>query len=151
MDNLLPNFKELTKEEGTIYGRHNTVTSVNPYECRFIAYYHGGIVIRGNNLFQTGWDDIPHGLVKLEYVLSTGHVVEIPKYIAYMPMIECSNGVDGSRVFHSINVQCLAEKEVITYKIILKQDLIEKFKIGDVIMSKSPKPDIMSSSWKYTS
>ena len=151
MDNLLPNFKELNKEDGTIYGRHNTVTSVNPYECRFIAYYPNGRAISGVNLFTTGWDEIPNGLSKLEYILSTGHVIEIPKYKAYMPLIECSNGVDGSRIFHSINVQCLAEKEMITYKIILKQDLISKFKIGDVIMSKSPKPEIMSSSWKHTS
>lgn len=151
MDNLLPNFKELNKEDGMIYGRHNTVTNINPYKCRFVATYPNGTEISGQDFFNTGWDDIPQGLSKLRYELSTGHVIEIPKYIAYMPMIEVSFGLDGSRIFHSINVQCLAEKEVIVYKIILKQDLIEKFKIGDVIMSKQPKPDVMSKSWKYTS
>lgn len=147
----LPNFKELNKEDGKIYGSHNTVTSVNPYGCRFVATYPDGSEIKGINLFQTGWDNLPQGLSKLRYELSTGHVIEIPKYKAYLPLIETSFGMDGSRVFHYINVNCLGVKEVIIYKIVLRQDNISKFKIGDIIMSKKILPKEKSLSWKYTS
>ena len=147
----LPNFKILNKEDGKIYGRHNTVTSVNPYQCGFVATYPNGIEVRGKNLFETGWDQISQGLSKLRYELSTSHIIKIPKYKAYLPLIEISFGMDGSRVFHYINVNCLADKEIIIYKIVLRQDNISKFKIGDIIMSKKVLPKEQSSSWKYTS
>ena len=146
MDNRLPNFKELNNEEGRIFGRYNTVTSVNPYKCYFRAYYSNGVMIRGNNLFDTGWDSIPQGLLRLDYVLSTGHVIEIPRFIGYLNLIETSIGMDNSRIFHAINIKCLAENAVIVYKIILRQDGLSKFKIGDVIIGKEKSP-----SWKFTS
>ena len=147
----LPNFEGLNNEDGKIYGRHNTVTSVNPFQCRFVATYPNGSELKGINLFTTGWDNIPQGLLSLRYELSTGHIVEIPKYKAYLPLIETSFGMDGSRIFHSINVKCLAAKEVIIYKIILRQDNISKLKIGDVIMGKEILPKEKSISWKYVS
>jgi hypothetical protein len=147
----LPNFKGLNKEDGKIYGRHNTVTSVNPYQCRFVATYSDGSETKGIDLFHTGWDQLPQGLIKLRYELSTGHVIEIPKYKAYLSTIETSFGMDGSRVFHYINVNCLAGEKIIVYKIVLRQDNISKFKIGDIIMSKSLRGKIKSSAWKYTS
>ena len=94
---------------------------------------------------------IPNGLSALRYVLSTGHVIQIPKFKAYLPLIETSVGMDGSRVFHSINVKCLAEKEVIVYRIILRQDRISKLKIGDIVMGKERKPIEFNKSWKFTS
>lgn len=149
--NDLPNFENLDAVDGTIYGRYNKVDSVNPHKCRFVATYPDGKEIRGIDLFTTGWDQIPNGLSKLKYELSTGHVIEIPKYKSYMPMIEVSFGMDGSKIFHFINVQCLAEKEIVIYKIVLRQDNISPKKIGDVIMSRQPLPREMHSSWKYTS
>ena len=134
----LPNFSNLDAVDGTIFGRHNKVQSVNPYKCRFVATYPDGSELKGIDLFTTGWDEIPQGLSKLRYELSTGHVIEIPRYKAYLPMIEVSFGMDGSRIFHFINVHCLAEKEVVIYKIVLRQDQIVPQKIGDVIMSKMP-------------
>jgi hypothetical protein len=151
MDNSLPNFERLDAVDGTIYGSHNKVNSINPYNCRFIATYPDGSEIRGLDLFTTGWDHIPDGLIKLRYELSTGHVIEIPKFRAYLPLIEVSYGMDGSRIFHFINVNCLAEKEVIIYKIVLRQDNISPQKIGDVIMSRQPLPETISNSWKFTS
>lgn len=151
MDKNLPNFQKLTKEDGKIYGRYNVVTDVNPYRCYFVATYPGGVVIKGKDLFTTGWDRIPNGLSRLSYVLSTGHIIEIPKFKAYLPLIECSLGMDGSRVFHCIRVKCLAEKEVLVYKIILKQDNISKLKIGDIVIGKESKPKSFNKSWKYTS
>jgi hypothetical protein len=147
----LPNFKNLDAVDGTIYGRYNKVSSVNPHKCRFVATYPDGSIIKGIDLFTTGWDSIPNGLSELRYELSTGHVIKIPKYKAYLPMIEVSVGVDGSRIFHSINVNCLGEKEIIIYKIVLRQDNIAPQKIGDIIMSRQPLPKDKHSSWKYTS
>jgi hypothetical protein len=147
----LPNFQNLDSQDGKVYGRHNTVTSVNPYKCHFVAYYPDGNVIRGIDLFYTGWDVIPQGLIKLEYNLSTGHKIEIPKYKAYMPLIEVSVGMDGSRIFHSINVKCLTDKDILVYKIILRQDNISKYKIGDIIIGKEKLPTEFGPSWKFTS
>ena len=135
--------------DGTIFGRYNKVKSVNPYKTRFVATYIDK-EIRGNDLFKTGWDQIPNGIIKLRYELSTGHVIEIPKYKAYLPLIEVSFGMDNSKVFHYINVNCLAEKEIVIYKIVLRQDNIKPQKIGDVIMGRKPIPSEKSMSWKFT-
>lgn len=151
MDKQLPNFNHMTQQDGKVYGQHNKVISVNPYNCHFIARYPDGRIIRGNNLFDTGWDDIPNGLLELSYVLSTGQVIKVPKFKAYLPLIECSLGVDGSRIFHSINIKCLEENSVVVWKIILKQDNISKFKIGNIILGRESLPKTMSKSWKYTS
>lgn len=146
----LPNFKNLDAVDGTIFGRHNKVNSVNPHKCRFVATYPDGTEIKGIDLFTTGWDQIPQGLSALRYELSTGHVIEIPKYKAYLPMIEVSFGMDGSKIFHFINVHCLADKEVVVYKIVLRQDNIAPQKIGDIIMSKQVLTETQQKSWKYT-
>jgi len=147
----LPNFKEMNGVDAKIYGSHNKVLSVNPYKCKFIATYPDGKEIKGNDLFSTGWDFLPQGLIKLRYELSTGHIIEIPKYKAYMSLIEVSFGFDNSRIFHFINVKCLAEKEIVVFKIVLRQDNISKYKIGDVIMTREPLPETVHKSWKYTS
>ena len=152
MDKQLPNFDHMTAQNGKVYGSHNTIDSVNPYNCYFMVKYPDGKIIRGNDLFNTGWDDIPDGFVELSYVLSTGKVVPIPKFKAYMPLIECSLGVDGSRIFHSIQVKCLEPNCIQVWKIILKQDSTDaRFKIGDVFVGREPLPKHMSKSWKYTS
>lgn len=151
MSKNLPNFDRLDGTDGTIFGSHNKVESINPHKSRFVATYPDGKELKGIDLFTTGWDQLPQGLSELRYELSTGHVVKIPKYRAYKPLIEVSLGMDGSRIFHSINVNCLADQEVITYKIILRQDNIKPYKIGDVIMSKSSLPKDLKTSWKYTS
>lgn len=151
MDKRLPNFENLNGEDGKIYGRHTTVTSVNPYKCKFVAHYPDGKVIYGKNLFNTGWDEIPNGLTKLEYILSTGHFITIPKFKAYLPLIETSFGVDGSRIFHAINVKCMAENDIIIYRIILREDGFDKYKIGDIIIGREPMVTEINKSWKFTS
>lgn len=152
MDKQLPNFDHMTAQDGKVYGIHDTVTSVNPYNCHFVARYPDGKIINGNNLFDTGWDDLPNGFIELSYVLSTGKVIVLPKFKAYLSLIECSLGVDGSRIFHSIQVKCLEPGCIQTWKIILKQDnLNSRFKIGDVIVGREPLPKHLNKSWKYTS
>ena len=147
----LPNFQNLDAVDGTIFGRYNRVSSVNPHKCRFVATYPDGTELKGIDLFTTGWDNIPQGLSKLRYELSTGHVIEIPRFKAYMPQIEVSFGMDGSRIFHFINVHCMADKEVVIYKIVLRQDNLAPQKIGDIIMSRKPLPKEIHPAWKFTS
>ena len=152
MDKKLPNFKHMTAQDGKVYGTYDTVTSVNPYNCHFMVRYLNGEVIKGNNLFETGWDDIPSGFIELSYVLSTGKIIVLPKFKAYLPLIECSVGVDGSRIFHSINIKCLEPNSLQVWKIVLKQDnLNSRFKIGDIIIGREPLPKLLNKSWKYTS
>lgn len=152
MDKKLPNFEHVTSQDGKVYGIYDTITSVNPYNCYFIVKYPDGKMIKGNNLFDTGWDTIPDGFEELSYVLSTGKVIRIPKFKAYLPLIECSLGVDGSRVFHSINVKCLEPNCIQTWKIILKQDTLDgRYKIGDVFVGRESLPKHLNKSWKYTS
>ena len=151
MDKRLPNFENLSGADGKIYGRYNTVTSVNPYKCKFIATYPDGKIIHGKDLFTTGWDNIPNGLSKLEYVLSTGHFITIPKFNAYLPLIETSIGIDGSRIFHAINVKCMTDKDIIIYRIVLREDARDKYKIGDIIIGREPMVKEINNSWKFTS
>lgn len=153
IDSYLPNYKELTKEDGTIYGTSNVVKTVNPYECFFIATYPDGTSIKSKNgIIETGWDLIPQGLSKLQYVLSTGQVIDIPKYRAYKPLIECSLGMDGSRVFHFIHVHCLDRNSIVIDKIYLKQDWYSKHNIGDRVLSRTYDiPSNFDNAWKFTS
>ncbi len=138
-------------QERQIQGKYNKVTGVNPHNSHFIAAYPDGKVIKGNDLINTGWDDIPNGITQLDFFLSTGHFVRIPKFKAYRPLIEVSLGLDGSKVFHCINVECLTDKDIIIYKIMLKQDNLSKFKIGDIIIGRKKLPKSLGKSWKYTS
>lgn len=149
---VLPNYESFNNQEGKVYGSKNVVTAVNPYNCYFIAHYPNGEMIKGNNLFNTGWDNIPQGLSRLEYFLSTGHLVKIPLYKAYKPLIECSIGIDGSRIFHCINVQCLDGNSIVIDKIILKEDWYSKYNIGDRILSRIKEvPKNFDNSWKFVS
>lgn len=151
-DSFLPNYSELTKEDGKIHGGSNVVTTVNPYKCFFIATYPDGSVIHGGDLINTGWDNIPNGISKLQYVLSTGQIIEFPKYRAYKPLIEVSIGIDGSRVFHYLHVNCLDQNSIVIDKVILKQDWYTKHKIGDRLLSRTYDiPLKFDKSWKFTS
>jgi hypothetical protein len=58
-----------------------------------------------------------------------------------------SESVEGFRLFHAINVNCLAEEKVMSYKIVLKEDQLQKYKIGDIVVTTIDKP-IQSEHWK---
>lgn len=144
----LPNFARMDAVDGTSYGSHNTIKMVNPYKTYFVAEY-GDKKVNGNDLFNTGWNELPDGITLLSYVLSTGLVIEIPKHRAYLPMIDCSVGVDMSRIFNSINVNCLGDdSKITTYKIFLKEDKFSKFKIGDIVISNKNNVDLNNKYWK---
>lgn len=146
-DKRIPNFKNIDANTGSVYGRYNTVRSVNPYNCYFIAHYPNGKKVRGHNLFDTGWDKLDDGISKLEYKLSNGNIVSLPKFKAYIHLVEVSQSLEGGRIFHSVNIKGLGDNETINYKIILKEDNISKHKIGDIIISKDNKT-MQSPHWK---
>lgn len=143
--------ENLNSVDGMVYGKRNVVQMINPHTSYFIAYYSNDKVIKGNNLFNTGWDALPDGILKLQYRLSTGHIIEIPKFSAYLSLIEVSESVQtGNKIFHAINVKCLGDDEVINYRIVLKQDKLSKHKIGDIVVTKE-KNIVKSKYWKFSS
>lgn len=148
MKKHLRHVKHLGPEDGQIYGRSNRLTMVNPHECYFIAHYPGGTIRKGNDLFDTGWDSLSDGIVKLEYKLSTGHMIKIPRFRAYLHLVEVSESLDGGRVFHSVNIKGMTDTDkIVNVKIVLNQHKYSKFKIGDIIVSKEKGP-YLSQSWK---
>lgn len=149
MDKRIKPVRNLDAVDGTIYGRSNKVNMVNPYTSHFIVHYSNGEVYNGNNLFDTGWCNVRNGIRSLQYKLSTGHLITIPPCSGYLPMVEVSESMEGFKLFHSINVNCLTHDKVIIYKIILKEDNLSKFKIGDIIISTAEKK-INSSQWKMS-
>jgi len=149
MDRRIKPIKNLDAVDGTIYGRHNKVHMVNPYKSYFIVHYNDGTIQKGNNLFDTGWHKVRQGIKTLQYKLSTGHLITIPKTKGYLPTIEVSESMEGFKLFHAIHVNCIAYDKIIKYKIILKEDNISKYKIGDIIISE-PGKSIESPQWKMS-
>ena len=145
----LQHVKQLGAEDGKIFGKRNKVVMVNPYKTYFIAHYPGGKIIKGNDLFDTGWDALPDGILNLEYQLSTGHVIKLPRFKAYLHLVEVSDSLDGGRIFHAVHIKGMTNEanKVAKISIILKQDNFSKFKIGDIIVG-SEKEATLSSSWK---
>ncbi len=144
----LKHFNRMDSVDGTIFGAHNTLKSVNPFKSRLIVTYPDGTKMIGDNLFDTGWDKVHDGIENIRYELSTGQVIVIPKFKAYLPLIEVSDSLQGNRVFHNINVKCMGD-HMFNYRIVLKQDNISKYKIGDVIITKELKA-IDSPKWRFT-
>ena len=135
MGKKLKPVRHLDAIDGTVYGKYNKLKMVNPYMSRFVVYYNDGSIEEGGDLYNTGWSKVRDGISLLQYKLSTGHVINIPKFKAYFPTIEVSESVEGFKLFHAIHVRCLADNRVVKYEIILKQDLIDSYKIGDILIS----------------
>ena len=149
MDRRIKPIKELDAVDGTIYGRYNKVSMVNPFNSYFIVHYSDKTIYKGNNLFDTGWNKVRNGVELLQYQLSSGHLITIPKAKGYLPTIEVSESVEGFKLFHAIHVHCIMPDKILKYKIILKEDKISKYKIGDIIISELKK-SIESSQWKMS-
>ena len=147
MDKRTKSLRNLDAQDGTVYGKYNKLSMVNPYKSYFIAHYADGSVVKGRDLFNTGWSDIRDGIVLLQFKLSTGHLINIPKFSGYLPLIEVSESMEGFRLFHAINVNCLADGKIMSYKIVLKEDKLQKYKIGDILVTTTNKP-IQSKHWK---
>jgi hypothetical protein len=133
-------------------GIYNKIVEVDPNETYFIAYYSDK-VIKGTGLNITGWDVLPHGIVKLQYRLSTGRIFNIPRYKSYQILVEASMSIDRSGGLHSKNyhyifVCGLADNCVYVHKIALRDDSNLGQSIGAVKIYTEKIPDVLSNSWK---
>lgn len=121
----------------TVKGKYNTIEMVDPEKCFFIAHYEDGNTIKGNNLLDTGWAGLKDGIIGLQYYISTGLLINIPRFKEYLHLVEVSQSLEtGNKIFHSVNIKGKQDNHVINYKIILKQDKKSKNKIGDILVTK---------------
>lgn len=132
----------------TIEGKDNTIKYVNPENTYFIASY-ADKEIKGNGLHNTGWKELPDGIIKLSYYLSNGVHIEIPSlFTEYLHLVEVSQAVLASnKVFHFVYIKGkISSDKVISYKISLKEDKNINVNIGDVLVSEDS--SIKSKHWK---
>ena len=137
----------------TKYGIHNKIVEVDPKTTFFIARYRDK-TIKGTGLDITGWDQLPNGIVSLSYVLSTGHIINIPKYKAYLHLVEASLSIDkdykglNNKNYHYVYIKGLGDNNVYVHKIALRTDPILGQKIGNVKVYIEKIPNVLSDSWK---
>ena len=123
-----------------IKGKYNTVEMVDPEQCHFIAMYPGGRTVQGKNLIDTGWAELEDGIEKLSYKLSNGIFIELPKFEAYLHLVEVSQTLEtGDMIYHSVNIKGKLGEDIINYNIALKQDKLSPRKIGDIKITKEAK------------
>lgn len=140
-------------EDVTKYGKFNKIIEVDPTETYFIAYYNDRAV-KGTGLNITGWDNLPHGIVKLQYRLSTGHIINIPRYRAYLHLVEASLSIDrnsggqNNTNFHYVFIKGVGNKCVYVHRIALRSDPNLGQQIGNVKVYTEEIPNILSDSWK---
>lgn len=133
-------------------GIYNKIVEVNPNETYFIAYYSDK-VIKGTGLNITGWDQLTNGIVKLQYKLSTGRIINIPRYKSYQILIEASMSIDktgglNNKNYHYVYIKGLADNCIYVHRIALRNDPNLGQKIGNVKVYTEKIPDILSNSWK---
>ena len=124
------------------------ILEINPNRCFFIVTYPDGKILKGNALSNEAWQYIPNGLSSLKYILSDEKVIEIPRHRAYLPIIDVYKKRKKA-IYYSINVKSLAEKEIITYRINLRQVSPFGLKIGDIIISHETIPKEIDSAWRF--
>lgn len=139
-------------EDITKYGKYNTVTEVNPNNTFFVAYYSNR-AIKGTGLNVTGWDSLPHGILKIQYKLSTGQIINFPRYKAYLHLVEASMSIDkggkvGNKNYHHVYVKGIGDNKVYVHKISLRNNPVTAEKIGDIKLYTEEIPDVISDSWK---
>ncbi len=120
-----------------IKGRSVEVTMVNPYLCYLVAHYSNGSTVRGRDLFESGWKELPSDIASLQYVLSTGKVINIPsEFTEYLHLIDASQSVYGERMFHNVFIKGVTpDGRVVSYRIVLREHDQSEYKIGDVVVS----------------
>ncbi len=67
-------------------GINTTIYEVNPFSTYFIAEYKDK-VIKGSGLHNTGWNELPNGIIVLLYHLSNGKIITIPEYDRYLHLV----------------------------------------------------------------
>lgn len=108
---------------------------VIPDQTLFIVYYEDGKKI-GGGLENTGWDDIDKPIKYLQYALSTGKVITIPKYNKYLHLVEASMSIDKDKEklygknYHYVYIKGYTGDKVITHKISLRS--FDKDSVGEM-------------------
>ena len=137
----------------TKHGKFNKVIEVNPKTTYFIVKYIDRTV-KGTGIDITGWDALQHGIVKLSYHLSTGKSINIPRYRAYLNLIEASMSIDkngglNNKNYFYVYIKGLADTCIYVHRISLRTNPVSNEKIGDVELYTEPIPTEMTSSWKW--
>jgi len=137
----------------TKHGRFNKIVEVDPKTTFFIAKYIDKTV-KGTGLDTTGWDVLKHGIVRLSYHLSTGKIISIPRYRAYLNLIEASMSIDkngglNNKNYHCVFIKGLASKCVYVHRISLRTNPISNEKIGDIKLYTESIPSEITTSWKW--
>jgi hypothetical protein len=141
-------------EDITKYGIYNKIIEVDPKFTFFVAQYVDK-AIKGTGLDTTGWDALPNGILKLRYILSTRQVITIPRYKAYLHLVEASMSIDkngglNNKNYHYVYIKGLADNCVYVHKISLRSNPVTGEKIGDINLYKEEVPAEMVSSWKIS-
>lgn len=136
------------------YGKYNKIIEVNPKETYFVVYY-GDKIIKGTGLNNTGWDLLPNGIVKFQYRLSTKKIINIPRYKAYLHLVEASLSIDkngglNNKNYHYTYIKGLADNCVYVHRIALRTNPISGEKIGDIKLYTEPIPIEITNSWKWS-
>ena len=133
-------------------GVNTTIFEADPQATYFIAKYSDKLV-KGTGLDVSGWDNLDDGIVMLCYVLSTGKVITIPRYKAYMHLIEVSESIDKEfrakgKNYHNVYIKGLTDDDIVVHKIALRGENIQD--IGRVTIYKEPKENkgVYKNSWK---
>jgi hypothetical protein len=135
-------------------GIYNKITEVVPSQTFFIAYYSDKI-IKGTGLDTTGWDQLSHGIIRLQYKLSTGRIINIPRYKAYLHLVEASMSIDkngglNNKNYHYVYIKGLADNCIYVHRIALRNDPNLEQQIGNIKIYKEETPTEMMSSWKMS-
>ena len=134
-------------------GRYKTIYEINPAATYFLATYQDR-VIKGGGLDNTGWDRLEDGIVSLKYILSTGVIIELPKYQKYLHLVEASMSIDNNtdqlygKNYHYVYIKGYTGSEVLTHCICLRSS--EKHGVGkvDVFLDDVDEVDKYGDSWK---
>ena len=110
--------REYNTNDGILY-------EVVPDFTYFIVIYEGDVVY-GSGLDITGWDSVPDGIMGMKYVLSTGKILDIPRYKKYLHLVEASTSINTSsgnlygKNYHYVYIKGFTGESVITHKISLR-------------------------------
>jgi len=137
----------------TKYGKYNKVIQVDPKTTFFVVRYIDGVV-NGTGLDVTGWDSLDNGIIKLSYQLSTGKIISVPRYKAYLHLVEASMSIDRNGGLSNKNyfytyIKGLADNCIYVHRISLRTNPISNERIGDVKLYTEGIPSEMLSAWKW--
>lgn len=134
-------------------GKYKTIYEVDPSTTYFIAYYTDKTV-KGKGLDNTGWDQLDNGVVSIQYVLSTGDVIRIPKYKKYLHLVEASMSIDKDskefygKNYHYVYIKGYTGSAVLTHRICLRSPDKEAVGSVDVILEGVEELDNYGNAWK---